>query len=134
MMKHLAIEVATDAQIVAGATSAASALAAWLTNDISLAIFGVKLSIVLAGFAGAMCVLSFLPKFTSRSRMWGAVAVATIAAAYLSKLVLKLTGLDHDFGLAVGFGVGFTFQTIGTWLIASREKILDAVLDRVRGK
>jgi hypothetical protein len=133
MNEHV-FSAATDVQVIAGVTSAASAALAWVTNDMSLAVFGVRLSIVLAGFAGSMCVLSFLPKFSSRSRMWGAVAVATVASAYLTKIALRLIGWDGDLGLGVAFGIGFTFQMVGTWFITSREKILEAVLERIRGK
>lgn len=128
------LQIVSDGQIAAGVASVSSAVLAWLVNDWSLAFFGVKLSIVLAGFAGAMCVLSFLPKFSSRSRMWAAVGVSTLAAAYLTKIALKLAGWDGDLGLGVGFGIGFMFQSVGTWLITNRDNLLGAILERIRGK
>lgn len=131
---HPSVSVASDMQIVSGALSAGSAALAWITSDWTLLVFGVKLSIVLAGFAGAMCVLSFLPKFSSRQRMWAAVAVSSLAAAYLTKIALKVIGWDGDLGIGVAFAIGFMFQSVGTWLITNRDKLLEAVLERVRGK
>lgn len=126
------LQVASDGQIISGALSIGSAILAWITSDWSMAIFGVRLSIVLAGFAGAMCVLSFLPKFDSRSAMWGAVAVSTIAASYLTKLVLKVVGWDSDLAPGIGFVIGFTFQSVGTWVVSG--KWLDAILAKFSGR
>lgn len=120
----------------AAATSIMASILAWITSDWTLALFGVRLSIVLAGFAGAMCVLSFLPKFSSTIRMWGAVGVSTVAASYLTKLVLKVVGWDgdNDLGLGVGFCIGFTFQSAGTWIVTNKDKLFEAILERIRGK
>lgn len=127
------VEVLTDYQMWSVATSSVSGVAAYVANDWSLAVFGVQLSIVLAGFAGSMAIMSFLPKFDTRAQMVAAVTVCTLASAYLTKLALKLFGLDVDYGLGVSFLIGFLFQMGGTWIVSSKDKIFEALLARLRG-
>src|SRR5689334_15841383 len=96
-----------------GFLSAAAAFFSWLFQEAPLAIFGVSLSVVLAGFAGALAIVSFLPPFETRRKMWTTVIVCTLAASYLTKIALHLANLDGGYSLGVSFAVAFVFQLIG---------------------
>jgi hypothetical protein len=105
----------------------------WVLEDLPVALFGVSLSVVLAGFAGAMAIVSFLPAFETRRKMWSTVMICTLASSYLTKLVLHYASLDGGFALAVGFGVGFVFQLFGTGLVQYAPRLWEAALARIRG-
>lgn len=113
--------------------SVVSAFFSWLLQEAPLAIFGVSFSVLLSGFAGAMAIVSFLPPFETRRKMWTTVIVCTVASGYLTKLVLKLSGLDAGFSLAVGFGIGFLFQLVGTGIIQHAPRLWEAALARIGG-
>jgi hypothetical protein len=113
--------------------SVASGFTSWVMQDLPLALFGVSLSVVLAGFAGALAIVSFLPPFDTRQRMWSTVIICTIASSYLTKLVLHYAGLDGGFALGVGFGIGFVFQLFGTGLVQFAPRIWEAALARIKG-
>ena len=113
--------------------SFASTLIAWLLQDLPIAVFGVPFSVLLAGFAGAMAIVSFLPPFETRRKMWTTVAVCTLAAAYLTKLALRVAGWDGGYALGMAFVVGFGFQVSGQLLVQNGKQILDAMVARIRG-
>lgn len=117
------------AQAVAGA----SAFFAWLWQDVPIAVFGVPFSVLLAGFAGAMAIVSFMPPFATRRKMWITVLVCTLAAGYLTRIALKLAHWNMEYALGMAFGVGFTFQVAGQLLVQNGGKILDAAVSRLRG-
>lgn len=131
MKTEIAQQVATDGGI--GIISGLSAIASWLFRDLPLFLFGVSLSVVLAGFAGAMAIVSFLPPFETRRKMWATVAVCTLASSYLTKIVLFLANLDGGYSLAIGFSIGFVFQLFGTGIVQYAPRLWEAALARIGG-
>ena len=82
-------------KIAALSTSAASGLASVATIDLTMGILGVPLSVFLAGFAGALVSLSFLPppaddqdRRKTLLGMAGHVASGTLLAAFSEPLVM----------------------------------------------
>jgi len=110
-----------------------SGVFSWFFQDVPIAMFGVPASVVLAGFAGAMAIISLLPPFETRKKMWSTVAICTAAAAYLTKVALKLKGWDMEYALGMAFTVGFGFQWVGQLLVQNGGKLFDAFLARIRG-
>ena len=125
------IQMAADGS--AGMLAGLAAFFSWALQDAPIAIFGVPFSVLLAGFAGAMAIVSFMPPFETRRKMWSTVAVCTLAAAYLTKIALKLKGWDMEYALGMAFGVGFSFQIAGQLLVQNGGKLFDAALNRIRG-
>ena len=116
-----------------GWLSIVSGFLSWFFQELPLAVFGVSLSVVLAGFAGAMAIVSFLPPFENRRKMWSTVLVCTMAASYLTKITLYYAHLDGGFSLGVSFAIAFLFQLIGTGLVQHAPKLWEAALARLRG-
>lgn len=82
-------------KIAALSTSAASGVASIATVDLTMGIFGVPLSVFLAGFAGALVSLSFLPppandqdRSKTLASMAGHVCSGTLLSAFSEPLVL----------------------------------------------
>lgn len=125
------VQLAVDGSSVA--VSATASLFAWLTQDLPIAVFGVPFSVLLAGFAGAMAIVSFLPPFETRRKMWSTVLICTIAAGYLTKIALKVSGWDGGLILGVAFGVGFLFQVAGQLIVQNGKQLFDAAAARIRG-
>lgn len=117
----------------AGVISLWSALSSLIFQDLPLALFGVSLSVVFAGFAGAMAIVSFMPPFETRRKMWTTLTVCTLAAAYLTKAVLYFTKWDSGIALAVGFGIGFVFQLVGTGIVQHAPRLWEAAIARIGG-
>lgn len=117
----------------AGVLAVMLAMLSWLVQDLPVVLFGVQLSVVLAGFAGALAIVSFLPAFETRRKMWTTVLVCTVAAAYLTKLALRASNLDISYSLGMAFVIGFAFQLIGTGLVQQAPKLWDAAIARIRG-
>ena len=115
------------------AASGLSAFFAWLFQELPVAVFGVSLSVVLAGFAGALAIVSFLPAFETRRKMWTTVITCPLAASYLTKITLHVANLDGGYALGVSFAVAFVFQLIGTGLVQHAPKLWEAVIARIRG-
>ena len=116
-----------------GWLSIISGFLSWFFQELPLALFGVSLSVVLAGFAGALAIVSFLPPFETRKKMWTTVIVCTLAASYLTKLTLYWAKLDASYAPGVSFGVAFLFQLIGTGLVQHAPKLWEAAIARLRG-
>lgn len=71
-------------------------------GSLALEIFGVPLSVLLAGFAGAVVALAFLPPMT-RWRLFAAVAIGTLCAAYGVLLLAHLFGLPDKVHVGMAF-------------------------------
>lgn len=125
------IQMAADGS--AGLLAALAGFFSWALQDVPIAIFGVPFSVLLAGFAGAMAIVSFLPPFESRRKMWSTVLVCTLAAAYLTKIALKLKGWDMEYALGMAFGVAFGFQFAGQLIVQNSGRLIDAAVARIRG-
>lgn len=64
------------------ALATTSGVASAATTGIVADVFGVPLSVLLAGFAGAVVALSFLPPLPDKWKSFTAVAVGTLVASY----------------------------------------------------
>jgi uncharacterized membrane protein YedE/YeeE len=93
--------------------SATAAAASLVTADWSTTLFGVGLSVLLAGFAGSVCALSFLPPLPTRPRVFGAVAIGTLVSAYGVQIAGKYLGWSEGlppmaFFIGLGAHIGLT--------------------------
>ncbi len=87
--------------------SASAGAASLVTADWSTTMFGVSLSVLLAGFAGSVCALSFMPPLPTRPRVFAAVVIGTLVAAYGVQLLGKYLGwADGAAPLAFFIGLG----------------------------
>jgi len=125
------VQMAADGS--AGLISMLAGIFSWLLRDASVDVFGVPASVLLAGFAGAMAIVSFLPPFETRRKMWSTVLICTLAAVYLTKIALKIAGWDGGHALGMAFIVGFSFQLVGQFIVQHSKQLLEALLARIRG-
>ena len=111
---------------VGWATVSATAFAGSLaTVDISVQIFGVPISVILAAFAGSASALAFLPPMSSRAKMLSVVAVGTLAAAYAVRLIaVKWLGWTEEFFAPVAFFIGLLAHTGLTYAFANLPAFL----------
>jgi len=80
------------------AASAASGTAAVMTRDLAVEYLGVPLPVLLAAFAGAGLILSFLqPRETTRWRIASSVAFCTLLSAWSAH---RLTDWIDDYVVA----------------------------------
>ncbi len=109
----------------AAAAGAATGAAAWFASW-SVIIFGAPLPVVLAGLAGALVALSFLPPSTFL-RAVATVAGSTLCAAYLEPLAQHMADLPQRLALGLAFGIGLLAQPVIAWAMGN----IPAALDRV---
>lgn len=98
-------------KVASVATGTTSGLAAFATENWSLAIFGVPISVLLAGFAGAMVSLSFLPP-EQKHKWWVIVTVSTIIAGYSQPLAAYYFNVPTHLALGLAFFLGLTVQVV----------------------
>ena len=96
---------------VTSTVAGTSGIAAFATENWSLAIFGVPISVLLAGFAGALISLSFLPPDQKR-KWWLTVIVSTIVAGYIQPLVAYYFNVPVNLALGLAFVLGLTVQVV----------------------
>lgn len=104
------------AQVVTGGLGGTAAVAAYASNDLSVAIFGVQMAVVLAAFAGAMIALTFV-HIEGRWKAALSVVSGTVGGAYLAPLMQKMAGVLvpglpvlEDMDKPVAFLLGLAFQ------------------------
>lgn len=88
--------------------------------------FGVTFSVLMAGFAGAMIALWLIPP---TKRWYVTLTIGTVAAAYLTPFVAKVSGMDEQ--RAIAFLLGLCAHFLGTLFFHDgREIILGALRSR----
>jgi len=105
--------------------SASAGAASIITTDWSVAVFGVPLSVLLAGFAGSVSALSFLPPMPSRTRMFVAVGIGTLTAGYGVRIAAKALAWGDDYLAPGAFFVGLLAHLALTWVFARLPSIAD---------
>ena len=114
------------------AASAASGTAAVMTRDLAVEYLGVPLPVLLAAFAGAGLILSFLPpRETTRWRIASSVAFCTLLAAWSAH---RLTDWIDDYIVAfaaadilVAFSTAAVLQIVMPIVIADPKGAIDAL-------
>lgn len=108
-------------KVAALASSAASGVASIATVDWTMGVFGVPLSVFLAGFAGALVSLSFLPppvdggnRGKTLLSMAGHVFSGTLLAAFAQPLAIFAINrwLAAELPSAVGLGIAGIFGAL----------------------
>lgn len=102
-------------QKIGAASAAVSGVASITMADVSVFIFGVPVSVVMAAFAGAMISLTFLP---GQGLLKAIITVVsgTFAGAYLAPFILRVsdslftTKIPEDLDKPVAFLLGLGFQ------------------------
>lgn len=103
-------QTATDAGMIKTAAAASGGSSVWLwASDVSVAIAGVPLSVVLAAFAGALLWLSMQPAMPAR-RAVVTVLLSTIVGALVEPGVQHLLGWPDRVAIALGAACGFGLQ------------------------
>lgn len=110
--------------VAAAGVSAASAAGALASQNISVELFGVPVSVLLAGFAGASAALSFMPAMKV-SRMASVVMVGTGFSTYGTPLVANAVNVADKLHLGIAFFLGLTAQVAITWLLTRLPEVLD---------
>lgn len=118
MRSDLLLFHVTAMLVSAGAGAASVAVA-----DIATDVFGVRLSVLLAGFAGSVAALTFLPPITSRGKMFSVVVTGTLAAAYSVRLVGHWLGLGEEYFGALAFFGGLCAHLALTWAFVNLPAI-----------
>ncbi|MCC6530927.1 MAG: hypothetical protein IT531_00120 [Burkholderiales bacterium] len=125
-----------DLQIPAAIASVIASAGA-LTVDASVYWLGVPMPVVLAGFAGSACALSFLGSLT-RLRALSIVACCTLIAAYLQPLIGYLAGWPMGVWPGAAFFVGLIAHALGTAIFGAApgavRDAFGALIDRIRGR
>lgn len=127
-----AIEQGTGAAV--SSLSAAGALV--MAQDWALALFGVPLFVVLAGFAGVFYGLTLREPMTP-ARLWTTIVLTTFlatagggwAAAYWSLPPTALAGLSAIAGFLLVVGQPWLKKNLPDFLNAARDRVL-ALLGR----
>lgn len=130
MLLRSGIDQVTGFQLAVGMGSAASAAAS--SGDWAFSVIGVPFNVLMAGFAGALIALWFLPPV---GRWWAALLVGTACAGYATPLLLQLlnyfTGLAIADGRGVAFFAGLSAQFFGTLFFRDgRDIVLGALKTR----
>lgn len=108
----------------AASLSAVSAAGAVASQNISVELFGVPVSVLLAGFAGAAAALSFMPAMNI-ARMASVVMVGTGFSTYGTPLVANAVNVAEKLHLGIAFFLGLTAQVAITWLLTRLPTMLD---------
>jgi hypothetical protein len=105
-------------QITSGATAAVSAAASVVASDLSVAIFGVPLTTVMAAFGGAFACYTFMPPdgMLKAVRM---LIVGTLIGSYLAPLIMSATsfdGFDKPIAFLLGLGAQVGIPKFFDWI------------------
>ena len=117
-----------------GLVSAASAILGWMLNDVPVALVGVKLSVIVMAFSGVMLALSVLPNPTEDRRTWTLPFFLTVGASALVNMALKHEGLDTSYSLGMGFILGVLMASMSVLVGRNWNRLVGAVVDRIRGR
>jgi len=123
------------AAVVSGSAAAAST-ALSLAQQVSSALFGVTLAVVLAGFAGAFYGLMYREPMPA-ARLWSNLVACTILASTSAPALGQYLGIS-----AIGTGgmsglIGFLLVAGQPWLKNNLSRLFDIFsrfLDRLIGK
>jgi hypothetical protein len=120
-------------EVKAGAVSAASAASSWLVADQwSTHILGVPVSVVLAAFAGAVLVLSFLPPASKGRVPWQVKIVsATLFASILEPLIAHFFSIPDKAQLGLAAAIAAALQALAVPEV--REWMRDQINRRFGG-
>ena len=94
-----------------------SGTAAWITSDITMAVFGIPASVLFAVFCGAVIAIRFLPEVTRWT--WASqIGIGTVAGGYATPLAAEMIKTDHvnSIGAALGFLSYFILSKAFTWV------------------
>lgn len=106
------------------AVAAVSGGAAFATRDLSVTYIGVPLPVLLAAFAGAALILSFLPaRDGGRARMLGTVILCALAGAYGAPSMAKSVAVFAGSDMLAAFVIAALTQIAVPMLIEKREDI-----------
>lgn len=92
-------------------------------GSLAIEIFGVSLSVLLAGFTGAVVALAFLPPMT-RWRLFGAVAIGTLVAAYGTLLGAHIFGWPEKLHVGIAFFSGALGHSILSFFYSSDARAI----------
>jgi hypothetical protein len=115
---------------VAAAVSGGASL---VTASWSVDLFGVPVSVVLAGFAGALIALSFLPPYQTLKAAALAVAAGTVIAAFSEPLIAHYTDAPAKLSQAIAFVTGLVALSVIPLALKAVPALFEALADRLRG-
>jgi len=116
----------------AAAAAVVSGTASVVSADLSTAMFGVPIAVILAAFAGASLALAFLPQM-SRVQMLTAVLLGMAIGVYGSQLILAWQGWGAHVLPPLGFFLGLTGQLSASMLFSDGRSILVGWLKQKSG-
>ncbi len=120
-------------QVAAAGGSVATGTASVLTSSWSMDIFGVSVSALLAGFAGALIALSFLPPYKTFKGMVAAVAAGTLIAAFTEPLIAHYTDAPAKLAQGIAFLTGLVALSVIPLALRAVPAFFEALADRLRG-
>ena len=82
-----------------------------MSTSAATSYYGVKLSVVIAGFIGSVISLSFVQRLT-RTQMAVAVGTGTVTANYLTPIALYYTGVAVHLESGIAFLIGIMAMNI----------------------
>lgn len=98
-----------------------TASAAVAVAPVETTVAGVKLALLVAGFAGAVVSLSYVKELT-RPQMFGALVSGAFCAAYLTPITVHYLGVPTQFEYGAGFLVGLGSMNIVPGLLKLFER------------
>lgn len=119
-------------RVEAMVSSAVSGVVSVATTDWTMGIFGVPLSVLLAGFAGAALALSLLPTMTHR-QMAIAIALGTAIGMYGALIVTLLQPALAPAVAAVAFFLGLCGQFGASMFFKDGRDVVLAWIRRILG-
>jgi hypothetical protein len=120
-------------QLAAAGGSVATGTASVLTASWSIDIFGVSVSVLLAGFAGALIALSFLPPYKTFKGMVAAVVAGTLIAAFTEPLIAHYSDAPAKLAQGIAFITGLVALSVIPLALRSVPEFFRALADRIRG-
>lgn len=130
------LDLVSDGTLMQGAAAVgatASGAASILTASWSVDVFGVSVSTLLAGFAGALIALSFLPPYKTWRGMAAAVAAGTLIAAFSEPLIAHYLDAPAKLHQAIAFLVGLAALSVIPLAFKAVPEFFTALADRIRG-
>lgn len=123
------VDETTGAAIAA--TSVMGSFAA--AQDISNAIFGVPLFVIMAGFAGVVYGLTYRDAMKPK-RLWGEIIFCTIIATAATPLIASWYTVPAVGMAGISAIVGFVLQWGQPILSKNQQRIVDMALEKLFGK
>lgn len=133
MFKLDLVSDGTLMQAAAAVGATASGAASILTASWTVEIFGASVSTLLAGFAGSLVALSFLPPYKTWRGMVVAVVAGTLIAAYSEPLIAHYLSAPPKLHQAIAFLVGLVALSVIPLALQAVPEFFHAMADRLRG-